>query len=94
MVNEPAAVSESVKELLEKGNFKEASAFLLAHARRQTESEFGFVGVVLNGELLRLLAHEGFRWHETVNRDFYEQMTRSFRQNGYRQPGWSACFEV
>jgi hypothetical protein len=76
-------MTESVKSFLQKGNFKEASALLLTDARTQTESEFGFVGVVLNGELLRLLAHEGFWWHETINREFYEKMMRSFRENGY-----------
>jgi hypothetical protein len=55
----------------------------LAHAREQTESDFGFVGIVLNGELLRLLATEGFHWHETINREFYESMMSSFREQGY-----------
>lgn len=82
-MNRPATATESVKALLDKGNFKEASALLLSDARKETESEFGFVGVVLNDELLRLLAHEGFWWHATINRDFYEKMMRSFREDGY-----------
>ena len=76
-------VTESVATLLENGNFKDASALLLTDARKQTESEFGFVGVVLDDELLRLLAHEGFWWHKTINREFYEKMMCSFRENGY-----------
>jgi hypothetical protein len=59
------------------------SALLLAHAREQTESYFGCVGIVLNGELLRLLATEGFHRHETINRGFYEKMMSSFREQGY-----------
>ena len=70
-------------KFLEQGNFKEASTVLLSQAREQTNSEFGFVGVVLDGELLRLLAHAGFHWHETINREFYETMMRSFKENGY-----------
>jgi len=76
-------VPNSVAESLQIGNFREASALLLSYARSETQSEFGFVGVVLNGELLRLLAHEGFHWHETINRGFYEKMITSFQQNGY-----------
>jgi AraC-like DNA-binding protein len=82
-VNERTVVTESVATLLENGNFKDASALLLTDARKQTESEFGFVGVELDDELLRLLAHEGFWWHETINREFYEKMMCSFRENGY-----------
>jgi GAF domain-containing protein len=75
--------SDRVTKFLEQGNFKDASAVLLRQAREQTNSEFGFVGVVLDGELLRLLAHKGFHWHETINREFYETMMQSFKGNGY-----------
>jgi GAF domain-containing protein len=75
--------SDGMTKFLGQGNFKEASAVLLSQAREQTNSKFGFVGVVLEGELLRLLAHEGFQWHETINRKFYETMMRSFKENGY-----------
>jgi GAF domain-containing protein len=76
--------SDRVTKFLERGKFKDASAVLLSQALEQTNSEFGFVGVVLDGELLRLLAREGFHWHETINREFYETMMRSFTENGYR----------
>src|SRR5580698_5082585 len=75
--------SDGMTKFLGQGNFKEASAVLLSQAREQTNSEFGFVGVVLDGELLRLLAHAGFHWHETINREFYETMMRSFEENGH-----------
>src|ERR1700751_1767201 len=75
--------SDRVTKFLEQGNFKDAGAALLSQAREQTSSEFGFVGVILDGELLRLLAHEGFHWHETINREFYETMMRSFKENSH-----------
>jgi hypothetical protein len=37
------------------------------------------VGIVLSGELLRRLATEGFHWHETINRAFYENTMSSSR---------------
>lgn len=72
-----------VRDLATKGNFQEASASILDLALEPTQSEFGFVGVVLGGQTLRLLFHEGLKWHTTVNREFYESKMRAYREQHY-----------
>ena len=76
-------VTHALNSYLESGNWNLASRELLAFAIQQTESEYGFVGVVLDDNRLRILAHDGIVWNETVNRDFYDQAMRSYRENGY-----------
>jgi PAS domain S-box-containing protein len=78
-----AAVADAITVFLESGDFREASALLLHDALRQTESEYGFVGVVLEGPVLRILAHEGVVWHTTINREFYENALRTYQEVGY-----------
>lgn len=72
-----------VRDLATKGEFQEASALILDLALEPTQSEFGFVGVVLGGQTLRLLFHEGLRWHTTINRMFYESKMRAYREQHY-----------
>lgn len=76
-------INAAVADLTHKGKFQEASALILEQALRPTQSEFGFVGVVLGGETLRLLFHEGLKWHETTNREFYENKMRSYMEQHY-----------
>ncbi|MBI4401803.1 MAG: response regulator [Nitrospirae bacterium] len=76
-------VSESMLAFLESGNWKEASARLLRSALDQTASEYGFIGVVTEERVLRILAHEGIVWDTSVNQEFYEQALNRYRDVGY-----------
>jgi AraC family transcriptional regulator len=74
---------EGISGLLESGNWKDASRLILQDAAEPTQSEYGFVGVILDGKILRLLAHEGFKWHETINREFFEEKMRDYDREGF-----------
>jgi len=76
-------IAEEVQSLLETGKLGDASRLILTNAMEATESEFAFVGLLLDGGLLRLLAHDGLKWHATINREFYEAKMQSYRDNGY-----------
>src|SRR5215470_4741372 len=76
-------IAEEVQSLLETGKLGDASRLILRNAMEATESEFAFVGLLLDGGLLRLLAHDGLKWHATINREFYEAKMQSYRDNGY-----------
>ena len=32
---------------------------------------------------LRILTHEGFKWHDTINREFYESIMSGYHERGY-----------
>jgi two-component sensor histidine kinase len=68
---------------LERGNWCEASSRLIQGALGQTESEYGFVGVVLDGPVLRILAYEGVVWNAKINQPLYEEAVRNFEAKGY-----------
>lgn len=77
------AISEAMTQFLETGNWQEASARLLRAAIKQTQSEYGFIGVVVSGPVLRILAYEGLIWDQETNRDVYEQALRTYQEVGY-----------
>lgn len=77
------AVVDAIEYFLETGNFREVSRRLLKSALRQTKSEYGFIGVVAEGPALRILAHEGVVWDQTVNRKFYENALRTYQEFGF-----------
>jgi hypothetical protein len=52
-------VTRTLNTFLESGNCIEASKHLLSFALRQTQSAAGFLAVVLEGPVLRVLVHEG-----------------------------------
>lgn len=52
-------VTRTLNTFLESGNCIEASKHLLSFALRQTQSTAGFLGVVLEGPVQRVLVHEG-----------------------------------
>jgi PAS domain S-box-containing protein len=78
-----AAVTDAMLAFLENGNWQAASAKLLRGALDLTESEYGFVGVVAEGPVLRILAHEGVAWDTAINREFYENALKTYREAGY-----------
>lgn len=76
-------ITEALTACLETGNVNEASTILLRSALRQTESEYGFVGVVVDDPALRILAHEGIVWNDRFNHEFVEPTIHRFHQQGY-----------
>jgi signal transduction histidine kinase len=80
-------VNESLSIFIEKNDFGRASAHLLGAALRQTESEYGFVGVVVDiepyGQVLRVFADEGFYWDPKDNRALYDKIRRDYAEQGY-----------
>ncbi|WP_158305387.1 ATP-binding protein [Opitutus terrae] len=64
-----AALGEAMRVYLESGDWARTFALLLRCALVQTRSEFGFVGVVLDRQRLRLVAGEGPEWMRQVSRE-------------------------
>ncbi len=67
-----SAVTDALNTFLETGDWAAASKHLLVHVLKQTKSETGFLGVVLDGPVLRVLAHQGIEWDPQVNRQLYD----------------------
>ncbi len=78
-----AAVSDAMRIYLDTGDWKTAHALLLRCALRQTQSECGFVGVMVENGRLRILAHEGVRWDEHFGREIYDEAMRNQAEHGY-----------
>jgi PAS domain S-box-containing protein len=78
-----AAVSDAMTAYLDSKNWYESSARLLRTALHQTESEYGFIGVVVEGPRLRIIAHEGVDWNAVANRSFYQEALQRYREQGY-----------
>ncbi|MBI2189191.1 MAG: PAS domain S-box protein [Acidobacteria bacterium] len=75
--------SNAMAAFLARGSWQEASAVLVRGALDLTQSEYGFAGVVVEGPVLRILAHHGIVWDTTENRDFYERALRTYSEQGY-----------
>ena len=77
------AVSEAQAAYLARGDWKAATARLLRFALEQSESEYGFVGVLVAGPKLRILAHEGVVWDQIKGCDSNARALRIYREDGY-----------
>lgn len=77
------SINRAMTVFLETNNWKEASHLMLRSALRVTDSEYGFIGVVSEGPVLRILAHEGLIWDQEVNRPFYEKALQTYQEKGY-----------
>jgi two-component system, cell cycle sensor histidine kinase and response regulator CckA len=78
-----AAVTGSLNTFLESGDWGTASQQLLSFALQQTQSEYGFLGAVLEGPVLRVLAHEGVHWDKRGSRELYESKMTEYANAGY-----------
>jgi len=78
-----ASVTEALRVYLEKGDWKTAHGLLLRCALRQTGGDRGFIGAILEGPRLRVLAHEGMPWEELLGRPAFEQAMRPLAEHGY-----------
>jgi len=77
------AVTSALNAFLEEGNYGAASKIILERALALTNSKMGFLGVVLEESLLRVLAHEGVRWHATENRQLYDAKLSQLAAHGF-----------
>lgn len=77
------AVAEAQAAYLERADWKTATYRLLHFAMEHTRSEYGFVGVLVDGPKLRVLAHDGIVWDAVKGRAFYEQAAQQYREQGY-----------
>ena len=77
------AVTQAAMKALETGDLRGATSAILKHAVKITGSEYGFFSVAMDGPFERLLNMEGFRWNETVNREFYENAMKSYANSGH-----------
>lgn len=75
-----SAVTQALNIYLESG-WNQASRELLAFAVRRTNSELGFLGVVLDDGAIRVLAQDGTSWEETIHRQLYEDALRGYREH-------------
>ena len=76
------SVAEAQAAYLEQGDCRAAIARLLHYALQQTQSEYGFFGVLVAGRL-RVLAHDGIVWDDVVGRGFYEAAAALYAKQGY-----------
>ena len=77
------ALNQAMAAFVEQQDWKRASLIILKNAVELTESEYGFIGVLVEGPILRILAHEGMRWDDAVNRKFYENAMKNYQEKGY-----------
>ena len=70
------AVTQALNAFLESGDWNAASRDLLDFALRQTRSQYGFLGVLLDGAILRVLAHDGSVFDLSLNGASDEQETK------------------
>lgn len=77
-----AAVTDAMTAYLDNRDWRETSSLLLRSALHQTESEYGFIGVVVEGPAFRILAIEGIDVGPIKSRPFY---TEALRMDGEQE---------
>lgn len=82
-----AIVTEAMTVFVQTGDFRQVSARLLSGALRQTNSQYGFAGVSVeggpHGKFLRVFADEGFDWDRVHNRELYDKVMSGYAKHGY-----------
>ncbi len=78
-----SAVTDALNTFLETGDWNAASQQLLAFALKNTKSELGFLGVVVDGPELRVLAQDGALWSQSLSRELYEGKMKEREEKGY-----------
>ncbi len=78
-----STVTQALNTFLDTGDWSAASRHLLTFAIHQTQSQYGFLGVALEGNVLRILAHDGIVWDLHLNRTLYEEKIRQHETQGY-----------
>lgn len=67
-----AALTKAMSVFLESGDYTKANGYLLRCALKQTQSDYGFIGVVREGSALRILSHDGNLRDHLLNGSFNE----------------------
>lgn len=78
-----AAVTDAMTAYLDNRDWRETSSLLLRSALHQTESEYGFIGVVVEGPAFRILAIEGIDVGPIKSRPFYMEALRMDGEQEY-----------
>jgi PAS domain S-box-containing protein len=78
-----STVTQALNAYLEVGDWAAASRQLLSFAMQKTQSQCGFLGVILEGSVLRVLAHNGLVWDSQLNRERFAEKMRQFATCGY-----------
>lgn len=81
--NQLDTVTRAICGFLEDGNWQEASSMIMHSALGQTDSEYGFIGVVVKGPVLRVFAVEGIDWDKDINLEIYQDAMHAFQGQGY-----------
>lgn len=76
-------ITGALTAFLESRDWQDASTRLLSAALNQTRSEYGFIGVLVDGPALRILAHQGIVWDDMANREFSAKAIRASKQFGF-----------
>jgi len=82
-----ACVNEAMTRFLAGEGWARPLEVLLRFALRETGSEYGFAGVLVDGPVLRILAHQGMSWHPEINRAFFDGAIRTYEREGYLEFG-------
>lgn len=78
-----AAVTEAMAAYLDSRDWHETSSRLLRSALHQTESEHAFIGVVIEGARLQVIAYEGAPSEAAAPHSFYEEALRGGGERRY-----------
>ncbi len=81
--NQLQTITDALGSFLETASWRRANESLLKGALTQSQSEYGFAGVVVEGPTLRILAHDGVVWSQDTNRELYENARQTYEQAGY-----------
>jgi hypothetical protein len=80
---QPGTINHALTTFLDSGDWSAASRHLPSFALNETQSEFGLLGVVLEGPVLRVLAHNGIHCCESGDHDPYESRLKQYEECGY-----------
>ena len=78
-----AAVTTALNAFLENGDYGAASRSILARVMELTNSRMGFIAVVLEESLLRVLAYKATAWDLHTNRQLYNAKLSQLAAQGY-----------
>ena len=78
-----AAVTTALNAFLENGDYGAASRSILARVMELTNSKMGFVGVVLEESVLRVVAFKAVAWDSQTNRQLYDAKLSRLAAQGY-----------
>ncbi|MBI3090527.1 MAG: PAS domain S-box protein [Candidatus Tectomicrobia bacterium] len=78
-----SVITEAMSVVLERRDWRKALRLVLQALLRETSSSYGFVGVRMGGSNLRLLCFEGFAWEAARRPEIYEQMMKTYQEQGY-----------